>query len=117
MPDDVSAMALTRVGGVTPNSNHLKAGEKDISVTYGHLGIDVNSGYDVMNLFSHETKHMDDAIRFGKKMFSMDPEYRAYIHQVQDKTWKNVSREFKDHIWGVGAKYMYPSEQKKYFNK
>jgi hypothetical protein len=47
----------------------------------------------------------------------MDPEYRAYIHQVQDKTWKNVSREFKDHIWGVGAKYMYPSEQKKYFNK
>ena len=29
-----NGLALTRFGGVTPNSSHLKPGEKDISVTY-----------------------------------------------------------------------------------
>jgi hypothetical protein len=47
----------------------------------------------------------------------MDPEYRAYLHQVQDPTWKRVSPEFKNHILSVGAAHMYPSEVKKYFNK
>jgi hypothetical protein len=60
---------------------------------------------------------MEDALKFGTKMFSMDPEYRAYLHQVQDPTWKRVSPEFKNHIWSVGAAHMYPSEVKKYFNK
>jgi hypothetical protein len=53
VPDNIpgGAFALTRLGGVTSYSDDLRAGEKDISVTYGHMGLDLNSCYDIMNLF------------------------------------------------------------------
>lgn len=116
MPDNISAFAMTRFGGVTPNSEHLKPGEKDISVELGHLGLDMNTGFDVMNLFSHERgKHMDDLIQFGKKIYDLPFEQRAYMHQFQDKTWNNVSPEFRKHIQGVAPAYVHKLDYEKYF--
>lgn len=116
MPSDISAMAITRFGGVTPNSEHLKPGEKDISVEMGHLGFDVNTGFDVMNLFSHERgQHMNDLIKFGKKIYDLPFEQRAYMHQFQDKTWKKVSPEFRTHIQSVAPAYVHKLDYTKYF--
>ncbi len=116
MPIDISAMALTRLGGVTPNSGHLKPGEKDISVETGHLGFDMNTGFDIMNLFSHERgQHMNDLIKFGKKIYDLPFEQRAYMHQFQHKTWNNVSKEFRDHIQGIAPAYVHKLDYTKYF--
>lgn len=116
--DPESGMALSRFGGVTPNSSHLKNGEIDISVTYGHIGLGLQNGFDIMNLFSHERgKHVADFLELGKGIYDTRFEYTAYMHQFQDKTWKDTSQAYKDYIQQVAGKYVHYSETEKYFKK
>jgi RHS repeat-associated protein len=111
-----SGLALSRFGGVTPNSSHLNPGEKDISVTYGALGIDMTNGYDIINLFSHEKgQHIADLQKLGSGIYETRFEYNAYMHQLQDKSWKNVSPQYKSYIEQVAGMYVHYSEIKKYF--
>lgn len=118
VPDEIpgGAFALARFGGVTPNSERLKEGEKDISITYPHLGIHIITGWDVINLFAHERgQHMEDLIKYNKKFYITFPgpyeiERRAYMYQLKHKTWIKTSPEFKGHIWSVISSYVHPSE-------
>jgi hypothetical protein len=116
--DPESGMALSRYGGVTPNSSHLKYGEIDISVTYGHIGLGLQTGFDIMNLFSHERgKHVEDFLKLGKGIYDTRFEYTAYMHQFQDKTWRDTSQTYRDYIQQVAGKYVHYSETEKYFKK
>lgn len=118
VPDEIpgGAFALTRLGGVTSYSEKLKEGEKDISITYPHLGIHIITGWDIINLFSHERgQHMEDLIKYKKTIWTVFPgryevERRAYMHQLKHKTWIKTSPEFKGHIWSVISSYVHPSE-------
>lgn len=113
---NIGALAMTRFGGVTPTSEHLNKGEKDISVSYSSLGNVLNNGFDVINLFAHERGcHMSDAINYGAQLYKMDPEYRAYFFQIKHSSWRYVSPKFKKHVFYVGSPYLYPSQVKKYF--
>ncbi|WP_264531885.1 hypothetical protein [Flavobacterium sp. N502540] len=113
-----SGMALSRYGGVTPGSDHLKPGEIDISVTYGEVGSSLQNGYDIINLFSHERgQHVEDLKKLGKEIYNTRFEYNAYMKQVQEKSWKNTSQAYKDYIEQVAGKYVHYSELKKYFKK
>jgi RHS repeat-associated protein len=116
--DFESGLALTRYGGVSTNSSDLKKGEIDISVTYGHLGIALQNGHDIINLFSHERgQHVEDYKKLGKGIYDTRYEYNAYMHQFQDKSWKATSPIYKEYIQSVAGKYIHHSETTKYFKK
>lgn len=118
VPDEIpgGAFALTRLGGVSSHSEKLKEGEKDISITYPHLGIHIITGWDIINLFSHERgQHMEDLMKYKKTLWSVFPgpyevERRAYMYQLKHNTWIKTSPEFKGHIWSVISSYVHPSE-------
>ncbi|WP_433780690.1 hypothetical protein [Flavobacterium anhuiense] len=118
VPDKIpgGAFALTRLGGVSSHSEELQEGEKDISVTYPHLGIHILTGYDIINLFSHERgQHLEDLMKYKKKLWTVFPgpyevERRAYMHQLKHETWIKTSPEFKGYIWSVISSYVHPIE-------
>jgi RHS repeat-associated protein len=116
--DPLSGMALSRFGGISPNSEHLKKGEIDISVSYGYMGTVFQNGYDIINLFSHERgQHIKDFLELGKGIYNTRFEYNAYMRQLQHESWKNTSQTYKDEIEQVAGQYVHYSEIKKYFIK
>ena len=121
IPRGVTAFALARYGGATPHSEDLKEGEKDISVNYLRLGSSIITGWDAINLFSHErAQHMEDLIKYKKEIYNVFPgpheiERRAYMHQVKHVTWVKTTPEFKKQIWYVIGDYVHPTEYKPYF--
>jgi hypothetical protein len=110
--------AITKFGGVTPDSQYLRNGEADIRIVYGHIGKNLDTGYDIMSLCSHEHNHLEDLIKYGKKYNDMFPETRAYIYQtLVDKNWKFVSFRFKANLYSIGLaqRTMYKEDYKKAF--
>lgn len=95
-PSD-TGYAVTKFGGVTENSEYLKKGEADIRIVYGHIGLNFDTGYDIMSVCAHEHKHLEELKRLGVKFY--EDEYFediAYRHQAfVDKNWKHVTIGFK----------------------
>lgn len=69
-----SGYGETKFGGVSNNSEYLKKGEADIQIVYGHIGLNLDTGYDIMSICSHEHNHLEDLIKYGKKYKDMFPE-------------------------------------------
>nr|WP_315175579.1 hypothetical protein [uncultured Flavobacterium sp.] len=116
-PSD-TGYAITKFGGVTLNSEYLKKGEADIKIVYGHIGLNLDTGYDIMSLCSHEHNHLEDLLKYGKKYHDMFPETRAYTYQtLVDKNWKYVSFRFRAniHFNGIAYQTMYKDDYKKAF--
>ncbi|KFF17358.1 hypothetical protein [Flavobacterium hydatis] len=90
--------AVTKFGGVTSDSEYLKDREADIRIVYGHIGLNFDTGYDIMSVCAHEYKHLEELRRLGVKFY--DDEYFedvAYRHQAfVDKNWKYVSIGFRN---------------------
>lgn len=110
--------AVTKLGGITPNSEYLKNGEADIRIVYGHIGLNLDTGYDIMSLCSHEHNHLEDLVKHGEKYKDMFPETRAYTHQtLVDKNWKFISFRFKANLnlIGLASRTMYKNDYKKAF--
>jgi hypothetical protein len=88
--------AVTKYGGVTLDSKYLKEKEADIRFVYGHIGLNFDTGYDIMSVCAHEHFHLKELINLGKKIYDGYLEDRAYRHQVLvDKNWNYVSVGFK----------------------
>lgn len=121
IPLGISAFALARYGGATPNSEDLKEGEKDISVNYLRFGSSIITGWDAINLFSHErAQHMEDLMKYKEEIYTVfsgphEIERRAYMHQLKHATWIKTTPEFKKHIWYVIGKYVHKIEYSPYF--
>jgi RHS repeat-associated protein len=114
--DTPVGLARTRVGGITRDSDELGLGGKAIDVDYSAVGRVIRNSSDIINLFAHERgQHLPDALKFGKGISNIDPEYRAYTNQINHPSWNTVSKEFKAHIKREGATYLYPSQVKKSF--
>ena len=87
---------ITRVGGYTEYSEYLNYLEVEISIGYGHIGSNFDTGYDIMSICAHEHKHLVDCINDVKNKTKINSENRAYTHQtLVDKNWKLVSFRFK----------------------
>lgn len=125
IPDKIpgGTFALTRFGDATPHSEELKVGEKDVSVNFLHFGKNIITGWDAINLFSHERgQHMEDLIKYKETIYTVFPgpheiEHRAYMYQVNHVSWTKTTPEFKKQIWYVIGKYVHPTEYKPYFNE
>lgn len=88
--------AVTKLGGVSPNSQYLKKDEADIKIVYGHIGLNFDTGYDIMSVCGHEYFHLQELINLREKIYDGYAEDRAYRYQVLvDKNWKNISIGFK----------------------
>lgn len=88
--------AVTKLGGVSPNSGYLKKEEAEIKIIYGHIGVNFDTGYDIMSVCGHEYFHLQELIRLKKKIYDGYQEDRAYRYQVLvDKNWEQVSIGFK----------------------
>lgn len=112
--------AITRVGGYTDYSTYLKDLEGEISIDYTQLGLNFDTGYDVMSICAHEHKHLVDCISDVKNKTHINSERRAYTHQtLVDKNWKFVSFRFKAglYFYDEDAKSMDPEDYKKAFGK
>ncbi|HEY1194310.1 hypothetical protein [Flavobacterium sp.] len=111
--------AVTKLGGITSNSEYLKNGEADIKIVYGHIGLNLDTGYDIMSLCAHEHNHLEDLFKYGKKYLNdMFPETKAYTYQtLVDKNWKFVSFRFRANLHSIGlaARTMYKEDYKKAF--
>lgn len=114
--EDDTGFAITKFGGISPNSENLKKNEASISIVYQHLGKNLDTGYDIMSLCSHEHKHLDEFIMYGKKMEDRYPETIAYTYQtLEDKNWKHVSLGFKSAIRPIAKRVMYQEDYNKAF--
>ncbi|MBS7233616.1 hypothetical protein KHA90_21615 [Flavobacterium psychroterrae] len=116
--DGDSGYAETKLGGVSNNSEYLKKGEADIQIVYGHIGLNLDTGYDIMSICSHEHNHLEDLIKYGGKYKHMFPETRAYTHQtLVDKNWKFISFRLKANLdkQGFAFSAMYKDDYKKAF--
>jgi hypothetical protein len=88
--------AVTKFGGVSPTSEYLKDGEADIKIVYGHIGVNFDTGYDIMSVCAHEHFHLQEFIKLRKKIYDSYVEDRAYRYQVStDKNWNYTSIGFK----------------------
>lgn len=123
IPRGVVAFALARYGGATPNSEDLKEGEKDISVNFLRFGSSIITGWDAINLFSHErAQHMEDLIKYKKEIYTVFPgpykiEHRAYMYQVKHSSWVKTTPEFKKQIWYAISGFVHPTEYEPYFKE
>lgn len=91
-----TGFAITRVGGYAYFGEYLKNLESEISIGYSHLGVNFDTGYDIMSICSHEHKHLEDCINDVKNKTKINSEARAYKHQtLVDKNWKFTSFRFK----------------------
>lgn len=111
-----TGFAITKFGGVTPDSEYLKKGEADIRLVYTHLGKNLDTGYDIMSVCAHEHKHLQECIKYGEKIYERYPETIAYTHQtLEDKNWKHVSIGFKSAIRPIAKQVMYAEDYYKAF--
>ncbi|MDP5199146.1 hypothetical protein [Flavobacterium sp. DG2-3] len=91
--------AVTKLGGVSPNSEYLKENEADIRIVYGHIGLNFDTGYDIMSVCGHEHFHLMELLKLKKKIYDGYAEDRAYRYQVLiDRNWGFVSIGFKKKI-------------------
>ncbi|MDN3675293.1 hypothetical protein QWY99_19865 [Flavobacterium branchiarum] len=115
--------ALTRVGGATPHSEELREGEKDISVNLLHFGTHIITGWDAINLFSHERgQHMVDLMKYKETIYTVfsgphEIERRAYMFQINHPSWTKTTPEFKKQIWYVISQYVHKTEYEPYFKE
>ena len=92
-------VARTRLGGVTSDSDYLGKGGKEIAVSFSSVGVQLQNRSDILNMFSHERgQHMLDEMTFGKKLFDMNYEQRAFNHQVNHSSWNTISEAWYNHI-------------------
>lgn len=125
IPDKIpgGTVALTRFGGATPHSEELKDGEKDVSVNFSHFGKNIITGWDAINLFSHERgQHMVDLMKYKETIYTVFPgpheiERRAYMYQVNHASWIKTTPEFKKQIWYVISRFVHKTEYEPYFKE
>ncbi|WP_281322752.1 hypothetical protein [Flavobacterium aestivum] len=113
-------LGITRVGGYAKYSEYLKDLEAEISIDYGRIGLNFDTGYDIMSVCAHEHKHLVDCINDVKNKTHINSERRAYTHQtLVDRNWKFVSFRFKagQYHYGMAQANMYPDDFKKAFGK
>jgi len=109
---------ITRIGGYTNYSKYLKKYEAEISIGYGHIGLNLDSGYDIMSILGHEHKHLEDCINDLKNGTKINSEHRAYNYQtLVDKNWPFVSFRLKANLnnEGIALSSMYVEDYKKAF--
>lgn len=110
--------AITRIGGYTDYSEYLKKYEAEISIVYNHIGLNLDTGYDIMSILVHEHKHLQDAISDLRNKTKINSETRAYTYQtLVDKNWQFVSFRLKANFYinGIAATVMYKEDYKKAF--
>lgn len=115
-----TGFAITRVGRYSNYSGYLKELEAEISIGYGHIGCNFDTGYDIMSICSHEHKHLEDCIEDVKNKTHFNSETRSYTHQtLVDKNWKFVSFRFKAGLYLLSLAYenMFPEDFEKAFGK
>lgn len=74
--------AVTKLGGVSKDSQYLKNNEADTKIVYGHIGQNFDTGYDIMSVCAHEHYHLEELIKLGKDIFDKYQEDRAYRYQA-----------------------------------
>lgn len=109
---------ITRIGGYSNYSDYLKKYDAEISLGYGHIGWNLDTGYDIMSILAHEHKHLEDCISDVKNNTEINSETRAYTHQtLVDKNWKYVSFRLKANLnkEGIANRVMYKEDYNKAF--
>ncbi len=110
--------AVTKLGGVSKDSQYLKKNEADIRIVYGHIGQNFDTGYDIMSVCAHEHYHLEELIKLGKDIFDNYQEDRAYRYQAfVDKNWNFVSIGFKIQMLEQILLNMWDTEDRMYYKK
>lgn len=110
--------AVTKLGGVSQDSEYLRDNEADIRIVYGHIGQNFDTGYDIMSVCAHEHFHLEELIKLGKDIFDKYHEDRAYRYQAFiDKNWSFVSIGFKIKMLEQILLNMWDTDDKMYYKK
>ena len=94
-----------------PNGYGIPESYMGITVDRGSIGTVLINKYDVINMFKHE-RGGHGGQYLNKKPFS---ERDATLFQVQDKSWDNVSPQWKNHMFKSYGNKLNKQEKQKYF--